>query len=155
MDRKNSTEKLFVSPSTGKPCDSAQYLAELMCKRKAERNGIGLGDHFWNSEAHKKEFQGQIVSARKLLKKFTANAIISYLKGAGKNVFSLGHYTPLKFVITGIEIEEKRLKAIEAQAKVIETVTPEVINEKPQKQFKKKNSLLSKIKKVENNGESS
>lgn len=154
MDRKNSTEKLFVSPSTGKPCDSAQYLAELMCKRKAERNGVGLGDHFWNSEEHKIEFQGQIVSARKLLKKYQADSIISYLNNTGKNVFSLGHYTPLKFVITGIEIEEKKQKKLAEQTPLFESVVvPEKVNEKPQIQFKKKNNLLSKLKKVENNGE--
>lgn len=150
MTQNSETVKSFISPSTGEPCDSAQYIAELMCQRKAERNGNSLAYKFWN-KTQKDDYKGQIVSARKLVKKFGEKPILAYLRGYGKNVYSLGHFAPLKFVVEGIAFEKSK---IDNQIPSEELEVKEPVNITVPKQYSSGGGLLSKIKKAEkNNGE--
>lgn len=148
MVQKKLTEKLYVSPSTGEPCDSAQYIAELMCSRKAVRDGNNLAYKFWN-KTQKDSYKGQIVSARKLINKFGDKAILAWLNKS-PNVYSIGHFSPLKFVVEGVSREKDRLDLEESRIIIEEVKEP--VNLNTPKQFQKSGSLLSKIKKAENNG---
>ena len=155
---KDSTLK-FKSISTGIPCSAAQYVAELVCLRRRERDNSGsLEYRFWN-KSHKEEYQVQIRVAHKLIKKFGEDALIHYITSpSGKNVFSLGFLhksqkfvLSLRFVEHGVsksamivETESKREK------KVIEV--PDEVTHKPKKSFGGSKTLLSKIKSIEGSG---
>ena len=78
MSQKN--DKRFKSISTGEPCSAAQYLAEMVCIRKAERENKGsLAYKFWkNGDSYKI----QIRVANKLIKKYGEKPIFYY---QGKN----------------------------------------------------------------------
>lgn len=146
MTQKNLTAKLYVSPSTGEPCDSAQYIAELVCQRKAVKDGNNLAYKFWN-KAQKNDYRQQVVAARRLISEYGDKAVLAYLN-KNPHIYSLGRYGPLKFVKEGVYAEKIKLDALETQ--IIETVEyQEPVITAPQKQFKKGGSLLSKIRKAD------
>jgi hypothetical protein len=127
-------------------CDSAQYIAEIMCRRRAIKDGNNLAFKFWN-KTQKTAYQAQIVAARKLIKEFGEKAVLSYLN-KNERIYSLGHYTPLGFVKEGISIEKQRLDL--SKPDISETIeVREPINLTPQKQFTSGGSLLSRIKKAD------
>lgn len=70
----------FVSPTSGKECTAAQYLAELMVTREAAKQKIKLAVGFWNSPLWKKKYKQQIIAANSLLKIYSPQAIINALK---------------------------------------------------------------------------
>ena len=67
------------SKYTDKKISPAQYLAEIMCERRAQQLEVDLVDNFWQSENWKKYFQYQVISANKLLKKFPIEIILKAL----------------------------------------------------------------------------
>ena len=161
MNQKRKTGKAYKSPSTGQSCDCAQYLAELMLIRRSERENVGnLGYKFWN-EAHKDSYKGQVVAARRLIKKFGEKLLLSFINSkGGQGIFSLGFFAPLDFVVLAIEkhrpLFEKEQSKLEQQildthiTKVEENKAPEV----PYKKFVTKKNIFSKIKSLEKkNGE--
>lgn len=151
MDQKN--EKRFKSISTGEPCNAAQYLAEMVCIRKSERENKGsLAYKFWNKgDAYKI----QVRVAHKIIKKYGEKAVFYYLNNFGKNVYSLGFLHKSKkfvlildFVEEGVKKAKKITDAQELQEKrIVELPKGEY---KPKKK-KKNNSLLSKIRKADGN----
>jgi hypothetical protein len=146
MTQKNLTAKLYVSPSTGEACDAAQYIAELVCQRKAVKDGNNLAYKFWN-KTQKNDYQAQIVAARRLINEFGDKAVLAYLNN-NPRIYSLGRYTPLAFVKDGIRAEKIKLDAAEPQ--IIEVVEyQEPVTIAPKKQFNKGGSLLSKIRKAD------
>lgn len=58
---------------------AAQYLAELICSRLANKEGKTLGQRFWLQPFWKREFKKQILAANSLLKTYSAKAIIKVL----------------------------------------------------------------------------
>jgi hypothetical protein len=55
----------------------AAYLAEMMVRRKYRKmKNIELVDSFWNLPAYKKEFQLQMIQARKLLVAYPFDLLI-------------------------------------------------------------------------------
>lgn len=156
MTPQRNKEKPYKSPSTGQPCDAAQYVAELMCIRKSEKQNTGnLGYKFWN-KSQKDSYQGQIVATKKLMKEFGEKTVISFINSPkGKNIYSLGFFTPLDFVIKAIKkykitFDKQQTKITEQQ----EEEKPIIIDRTPAKPFSNKRSMLSRIKSLEkNNGE--
>lgn len=155
MTQKKSNTQKFKSISTGQPCSTAQYLAELVCIRKAEKENKGsLGYKFWNNGDN---YKIQIRVAHKLIKKYGERAILHYLNSpSGSNVYSLGFLhkskkfvLPLKFVEEGIQKSKKITDAEEAKPKkIIEKPQGEY---KPRKSLPNKKSLLSKLRKADGN----
>ena len=83
--------KGYKHKTTGQKCNAAQYIAEMVCLRKAEKENVGRPAYaLWNTEKWKKEFQSQVTKAYQLLKKYHEKAIINALNSyKGKNVYSL------------------------------------------------------------------
>ena len=83
--------KNYKHKTTGQPCNSAQYIAEMVCLREAEKQNVGRPAYaLWNTEKWKKKFQSQVTKAYQLLKKYHEKAIINALNSyKGKSVYSL------------------------------------------------------------------
>lgn len=150
MDQPKKQEKVFKSPSSGVMCSAAQYIAEVMCIRKAERDNKGsLAFKFWN-KSQKKAYQAQIVAAQRLITEFGDDIIVAFINSKnGQKIYSLGYYNPLPFVKEMIQDFAKTYippkTTIEEPKEKIDT------NQKPRKVFvEKKKSIFSKLKEVEN-----
>ena len=155
MDQKNSKIKKYSSISTAKDCTAAQYIAETMCLRRAEKENKGsLAFKFWNG-SKTEEYQTQIKAANKAIKKYGEKAVLHYLNSpSGKRTYSLGflHRSKkfallLDFVKDGLE---KSQKIVEAEEK-----KPKKVVDLPEGEFKtrksqtNKNSLISKLRKAD------
>ena len=148
----------FKSISTGLPCSTAQYVAELVCLRKRERDNVGSLEYkFWN-KSHKEEYQIQVRVAHKLIKKFGEDALVHYITSpSGKNVFSLGFlHKSQKFVLSLRFVEHGVAKAAiviqsenKREKKVLEV--PDEVKYQPKKSFGNK-TLLSQIQSIEGSG---
>jgi hypothetical protein len=153
MTQKKPNDQRYKSISTGQPCSAAQYMAEMVCIRRAERENKGsLGYKFWNTGDL---YQIQVRVAHKLIKKYGEKAILHYLNSpSGKNVYSLGFLhkskkfvLALDFVKAGIE---KSKKITDAEQNKPKKVTEKLEGKyKPRKSVPNKKSLLSKIRKAD------
>jgi len=157
MDQKNCLTPKFKSISTGQECSSAQYIAEMVCIRRNDRNNKGSLEYkFWNNSKNE-EYQTQIRVASKLIKKFGSEAILHYLNSiGGRNVYSLGFLhkskkfvLPLDFVKAGIEKSKILVDAQNKKEKsIVELPTG---GYKPRKGVPDKNTLMSKLRKADDN----
>lgn len=76
--------------SNGKFVSPAQYITELICERKAKKDGEDLHFKFWTSKKWSKFFRDQIASAHKLIDKHSHKAVIMALHTKqGQNIYSL------------------------------------------------------------------
>lgn len=153
MTQLKKLEKVFKSPSTGIMCNAAQYVAEIMCIRKAEKENKGnLAFKFWN-KSQKKSYQGQIVAAHRLIDEFGDKVLISFINSEkGKNIYSLGFYHPIPFVKEML----KNFASTFQEPTIIEEAKEKIdVNQKQRTSFVgKKKSPFTKIKNLENkNGE--
>tara|TARA_R100000005_G_C4906297_1_gene146060 strand:- start:17 stop:487 length:471 start_codon:yes stop_codon:yes gene_type:complete len=156
MTHKKQNIQKYKSISTGQPCNAAQYIAELVCIRKAEKENKGsLAYKFWNKGD---AYQIQIRVANKLIKKYGEKAILYYLNSPdGSNVYSLGFLhkskkfvLPLDFVKNGVEKSKKIVDAELAKPKkIVEKLEGEY---KPRKTSPNKKSLLNKLRKADGSG---
>ena len=151
MTQRNSKTQKYKSITTGKPCSAAQYIAELVCIRKSEKENKGsLGYKFWNND---ESYKVQVRVAHKLIKKYDEQSILHYLNNDGKNVYSLGYLhnskkfvLPIRFVQEGIEKSYDFIQKInKKEKKTIELPTKEY---QPRKQ-QSKNNLLNKLRKAD------
>lgn len=111
----------------------AQYLAEFICERQAQKQKVSLFNHFWNSEAWKKTFQHQVVIANRLLKSYTLVEIINVLNSyKGKRITSLGNHWQLVPLLKA-EAKKRSLKT--------DTKIEKADGEVPKKIFRKKSIL--------------
>jgi hypothetical protein len=155
MDHQKSNTKKYKSISTGEPCSAAQYVAEMLCMRKRERENVGsLEFKFWN-KSYRDEYQVQIRVANKVIKKYGEEALLHYLKSpANKRIYSLGFlHSSKKFVLITKWIEEgiKKSAAIiaEEKKKVKTVVNTDNLVYKPRKSFGSKNSLVNRLRKAD------
>ena len=84
--------------SNGKSVSAAQYITELICEHKAKKDKLDLHFKFWIKPTWEKYYKNQIGSAHKLLKKYSAKAIIKALQDSkSTNIYSLRapHLTPI------------------------------------------------------------
>lgn len=61
-------------------CSDAQYLAEFMCVRIADKRREYLQPNFWNELCWKATYQQQVLAANNLLKAYSFEAIINTVK---------------------------------------------------------------------------
>lgn len=135
----------FISKySNNKSVTAAQYITEIICERKAQKDGSDLHYRFWTLKKWAKFFRDQIATANKLLKDYDARAIIKALHDPkAKSIYSLRAPFLKDIIIT--------------QQKILETTNTtltqnferkENINHRVSGQNKK--NIISKIKDIEN-----
>lgn len=136
--------------SPNKQVTAAQYIAELICEKKAKINGGGdLPIQFWKLPKWASFYRQQIVTANGLLRIYSASAIVAALKSnAAYNIFSLR--APHLDII--IKAEQSRLDLLEQRMANSADVERVDVNAKP-RQPRTKQSIISKLKELENDGE--
>ena len=119
----------YKHKTTGQDCNAAEYIAEMVCLRKAESENVGRPAYaLWNTEKWKRQFRSQISKAYQLLKKYSDKAIINALNSyKGKSIYSLR----VKFLEPIIKSEQNKLNKIETYrkpAKEYEDFTEKKVN---------------------------
>ena len=153
--KKDSTKKL-KSISTGNLCNAAQYAAEIVCLRIAEKDNKGsLEQKFWRKSKNE-QYEVQVRAAWKLIKKHGEDALLKYINSpSGRNVYSLGflhksgkYVLILNFVEKGVA---NAAKLVEKESKKPKKVldTPDKIDYKQRKLFNTGSTLFSKIRNIE------
>ena len=132
MDQKKENIRTFKSVSTGHSCNAAQYVAEVVCIRRGEKENKGSLEYkFWN-KSHHEEYQIQVRVAWKLIKKFGEDALLHYINGpSAKKVYSLGFLHKsgkfvliLRFVEKGVVASlEKVNKEKSKKKKVLKSIS--------------------------------
>lgn len=116
--------------SPGKFVTFAQYLAELMCGRKAKADNVDLPFQFWDtSKEWQRYFLMQTMLASKLLKKYSEQVILTAVKEMSY-AFSLR----LKALV-------KKIEEVNNRAPVIEKKDVKVAQEPSHGRFNRKNRL--------------
>ena len=135
-------DKYYSKYSNGKTVSAAQYVTELVCENKAKKDKLDLHYRFWTTESWEKYYKDQIASANKLIKKYTAKAIISALRShEGQKIYSLR----APFLIPIIEKQEKLI------SKENTTLTKE-LDRKEKTVFRgsmPKKNIISKLEELE------
>ena len=149
--------KNYQSISTGEHCNAAQFVAEIVCIRKRERENKGSLEYKFWSKSHQDQYQTQIKVAWKLIKKFNEQALVRYINSPkGKNIYSLGflhksgkYVLPLYFVQDGVSecYDVLQKEALEEKPEVEFHDNKEF---KPRKGSYKKNRF-SKIREIDDN----
>ncbi len=84
------SNRKYESRYGGGQITAAQFLAEIMCERKAAIDKNDLPVKFWNNPKWKKFFCLQVIYANSLLKLYSDKAILSVLKDPRtKKIYSL------------------------------------------------------------------
>ena len=134
--------KNYKHKTTGQPCNSAQYIAEIVCLREAEKANVGRPAYaLWNTEKWKKKYQSQVTKAYQLLKKYSDKAIINALNSPrGKSIYSL-RVKNLEYLIKDAQ-------------KLLDKINPSVIDyndntqSKPPKPYGQE-STINKLRKLD------
>ncbi len=139
-------DKNYKHKTTGQECNAAQYIAEMVCLREAEKQRVGRPAYaLWNTEKWQKKFKSQVTKAYNLLKKYSDKAIINALNSyKGKKIYSLR----VKFLEPIIEKEQEAIDKIEAK-EIKETKYEDNTLQKPRKSFGNQ-SLFSKLESLDN-----
>jgi hypothetical protein len=149
MNKTRTEKKPYCSPSTGEPCSAAQYIAEIVCLRNFKRKKTGDPSFkFWNKE-EKSIYQGQVVTANKLINEYGTEAVLSYIN-YNKNIYSLGHFNPIKFIKDGISKTKWILEKNKSTLPIIieKEKQPEVVTEFEIPKPKTKQTLIDKLKRT-------
>jgi ribosomal protein S25 len=130
--------------SNDKEVSSAQYITEIICEQKAKINKEDLHYKFWTSKKWAAFFRNQIATAHKLLKQYSAKAIIkALLSDKGQKIFSLR----APHLIAMIEQAEQELLSENTQF-------TKAVTRKSDIQFKTnadpKKNILSKLEDIDN-----
>ena len=121
----NPTDKSrYKSPSTGDYCTCAQYIAEIVCSRVAEKENIGTQSHkFWNTPKWRKMYQYQVVLANRLINKYLEAAIVKAIHSPEcRRMYSL-RFPPLETIIQKYQKIIKQQEQNSATIKVREDAT--------------------------------
>lgn len=87
-----AAEKNFNSPSTGTACTAQQYITEIILKKWAAWKRIPTQGRFWQHPPFKTMWPHQAIFAGKLLKQYSAKAIIQAINSPlSAKIFSLGN----------------------------------------------------------------
>jgi hypothetical protein len=137
----------FTSRYTDKSVTAAQYLAERICERIAQRDKVDLSFKFWNQTKWKRTFLYQVQVASGLLKIYRAEAIIAALRKTPR-IYSLN----AQFLDPLIRVEQDAIERYEkqvAEKPPEESIQPEVNTaEKPRPAFTEKKSSLNKLREL-------
>ena len=139
-------DKNYKHKTTGQECNAAQYIAEMVCLREAEKQRVGRPAYaLWNTEKWQKKFKSQVTKAYNFLKKYSDKAIINALNSyKGKKIYSLR----VKFLEPIIEKEQEAIDKIEAK-EIKEIKYEDNTLQKPRKSFGNQ-SLFSKLESLDN-----
>lgn len=137
---------MYVSKySNDKQVSAAQYITEIICEHKAKRDKKDLHFRFWLNKNWEKFFRDQIATAHKLLKKYSAHAIIKALcSEEAIKIYSLRapHLSP---IIDRFELAYQ--KELESQKSI--DITRHDISDYKYRQTKSNKNILSKLKELE------
>jgi hypothetical protein len=128
--------------SNGKDVSAAQYITEIICEKKAKREGKDLHYRFWVNKEWAVFYRNQIASANKLVKKHNELAIIKALNNPKtEKIYSLRapHLIPI------IEQEEKVLASKNQELSLNLQRKKDPSYTKP----KTRNNIISKLKDLE------
>lgn len=143
MPKERTDLSKYRSPSTGEPCTAAQYIAEIICQRIANKEKVGtLTYKFWNQPKWKKIYIRQVSLANKLIKDY-GDDFVRFIKGKSGNwILSLGARDVRK------KFEQFRSTLKEAKpTKVEEPIEKAVF--KSRRSFGSK-TIFQKIKEIDN-----
>ena len=137
MTQKRSQVSRFKSPSTGEYCTAAQYIAEALIQRKAQKENKGsLPYKFWN-KSQKSAYTAQVQAVSKLIAEFGEKRVYDYIINKNKRVYSARP----KWVNESIS----KHKVSSPKMSHTEPMKDIDINKKPRKAFGKK-TLFSKLR---------
>lgn len=127
----------------------AQYLAELMCERRAKQEKRNLPPQFWKNEVWKKIFVQQVISANKLLSRLDpdrtgigARALSAFLRSdEGKGIYSLSPAWILPLV-------EKMLVRVQPTTEEAPAVFPAIPFD-PRPPFVQQASVLARLNTID------
>ena len=103
-----SNQKYPSKYSNGKDVSAAQYITEIICEKKAKREGKDLHYRFWINKEWAAFYRNQIASANKLIKQYKQLAIIKALNNPkAEKIYSLR----APHLIAIIEQEERILES--------------------------------------------
>jgi hypothetical protein len=135
-------DKYYSKYSNGKTVSAAQYITELVCENKAKKDKLDLHYRFWTTAVWEKYYKDQIASSYRLIKKYSAKAIVAALRShEGQKIYSLR----ATFLLPIIEAKEKSI-ASENKELTIE------LDRTDKTTFRKtlpKNNIISKLKELE------
>lgn len=106
----------YKSLFTGEYVMPHQWVAEILVQRKADRDKFVLPDRFWlDNNEYSKEFSKQVQQAAKLIKKYSEEAVLNFIKN---NPWKFSLFT--KENIENIQkeqyiIDNRQVKEIEIQ----------------------------------------
>lgn len=118
MAAKRTNKSKYTSPSTGEHCTCAQYIAEIVCTRVAEKDNSGKQVYkFWNTEKWKKLYRWQIILANRLIKANREDAVVKAINSPEcRKMYSL-RYPKLPEIIEKysriIKHQEENMKTLE------------------------------------------
>ena len=143
MSKQRTDISKYRSPSTGDYCTAAQYIAEIICQRIANKEKIGtLAYKFWNQPKWKKTYIRQVSLANKLIKEYGDDFVRFIKSKSGSKIISLG----MKDIKKKFEMfrsnltTEKPIEVKEPQEKAVFT---------SRRSFGSK-TMFSKIKEIDN-----
>lgn len=145
MSKQQTDLKKYRSPSTGDFCTAAQYIAEIICQRIADKDKLGtLAYKFWNQDKWKKTYIRQVSLANKLVKEYGDDFVRFIKSKSGKFIMSLG----MRDIKQRFEKFRKTLDKSDPDD-TIEVKKSERLEYKPRQSFGSK-TLVQRIKEVDN-----
>lgn len=133
--------------SNGRFVSAAQFITETICEHKAIVDKADLHYRFWTNKNWSSFYRNQIATANKLLKKYDASAIIKALKNTkARKIYSLRapHLMPI--------IEQEQLLLDQTEDVEVDYAETRKINNSKFRKNKSSNSIISKIREIEDNG---
>ena len=148
--RRRSNKRKYKHESTGDYCTCAAYVAEIMCKKKAEFTNKGsLPYKFWNKPPWDWTFKRQMIAATKILKdhKISETALVKAINSKEfGTIFSLNHPKAMTII--------KKYQLMEDNKPKHEQEIEHKENAKHRnKRFGKKKNIFKRLKDIENGEE--
>ena len=149
MPEQPTDKSRYRSPSSGDYITCAQYIAEVMCTRMAEKENVGTQAHkFWNLPKWQKHYQHQVILANRLVKKYPEAAIVKAINSNEcRRMYSL-RFPPLESII------QKYQKIIEQQSQNSTTLEVEEIAQARRNKSYGKKTKLQKLRELDGKKES-
>jgi hypothetical protein len=137
--------KKYISKySNNKEVSPAQYITEIICEHKAQKDKKDLHYRFWVTKEWSVFYRNQIGSANKLLKKYSDISIVRALKDPrAAKIYSLRapHLLPI--------IDEEEVK-LQSENKALSLDLTRIDNIKFQTDKPQKKNIVSKLKDIDN-----
>jgi hypothetical protein len=133
----------YKSNNSGQDCTAAQYLAELMCTRQAQRHNVDLPFKFWNLDIWKKPYMTELFKAYALLKLYPEEVVVKAIDNT--TWLSTLLYKDISTILDKEQDKQNHLKKQAEQAKTFE----ETKTDEAQDKFVNKKSKLSRLRELD------